>query len=266
MVRLTSLSEEEVDLLLYCLSGVLPSVRVCDLGVQLKGEARDAVRGQYLHKLRRFPTRLRLLSEELDNLPQVAMRLGYPESHLSSHLQQLLTTWKLGQGMATRLLTEGLGAADGQQHHSGLRMLGDAPGSTSSATLGEGENDHEEPAVIATESVTPQIGKLIVAPGNSETANTVSISLPKMQLPAATMSRDLKPLTLPAQTQSTPAVLDAPHKQPIITTTKEEKQVEQIIEKPRMTGILKFMSNKSEEQKHAPLSDNQVDEALGLAL
>jgi hypothetical protein len=80
MVTVAQLGEEQVDLLLFVLAGVLPSTRVSDMGAVTKGDARGVVRRQYQVKLRKNATRLSHLSEELDNLPMVAMRMGTPRS------------------------------------------------------------------------------------------------------------------------------------------------------------------------------------------
>ena len=75
MVRITQLDDEMVDLLLFILSGVLPNTRIVDLGVETKGQARAAVRSQYMVKMKKNQSRLNIMSEELDNLPMVALRL-----------------------------------------------------------------------------------------------------------------------------------------------------------------------------------------------
>ena len=78
MVRVSMLTCEFVDLLVYCLSGVMPNAKVCDLGCTFKGECRDAIHIQYDSRMKKNPTRLSLMSEEMDNLPLVALRVGYP--------------------------------------------------------------------------------------------------------------------------------------------------------------------------------------------
>lgn len=86
MVKVSQLDDEHVDLLVFCLSGVLPNTRVVDLGVTYKGEARDAIRAQFQVKLKKNQSRLNIMSEELDNLPMVALRLGYPAALFSPQL------------------------------------------------------------------------------------------------------------------------------------------------------------------------------------
>ena len=91
MVKLSQLSCGDVNLLLFCRSGILPNTQVCDLGVATKGEARDAVRRQFLAKTRRNPTRLATLTDDLDNLPLTAFRLGYPLALFSPMLRDRFT-------------------------------------------------------------------------------------------------------------------------------------------------------------------------------
>ena len=90
MVRLAQTDDESCDLLLYCLSGVLPNVSPRDFGVLTKGEFRDSIRQQYMDRRRRNMSRLNCLSEELDNIPMAAVRLGYPPELLSPRLKQML--------------------------------------------------------------------------------------------------------------------------------------------------------------------------------
>ena len=89
MLKTSSMEDEWVDLLLFCIAGVLPSVKVCDLGADTKGEARLAVRMQYMNKLRRNRSRLDALAEEFDNLPAIALRCGYPPELFSPQLRQM---------------------------------------------------------------------------------------------------------------------------------------------------------------------------------
>ena len=88
MATVAQLDEEQVDLLLYVLAGILLSTKVSDMGAVTKGDARDAVRRQYQVKLRKNATRLSHLSEELDNLPMVALRMGHPAELFSPPLKK----------------------------------------------------------------------------------------------------------------------------------------------------------------------------------
>ena len=78
MLKVSQIDDEYVDILVYCLARVLPSSKICDLGCTTKGDARQAVRTQYMLKLRKNRSRLDVLAEEFDNLPMVGLRLGYP--------------------------------------------------------------------------------------------------------------------------------------------------------------------------------------------
>lgn len=84
MIKTTTLDCEWVDLLNY--SGVHPTAKLTEFGCSTKKEIRAAVRAQYVQKLKRNPTRLQCLSQDLDNLPLVAMLLRYPRQYLSSQL------------------------------------------------------------------------------------------------------------------------------------------------------------------------------------
>ena len=77
MLKVSQISEEAVDLLVFVLAGVSPNTKVCDLGCTTKGEARDACRSQYLVRMRKNPSRFDILAEELGNLPMVALRCGF---------------------------------------------------------------------------------------------------------------------------------------------------------------------------------------------
>ena len=78
MVRTSQLSEEEVDCLVFILTGVAPDTRLTDIGCVTKGDLRDSLRAQYNVKNRKNPTRLQVMGSELDNLVVVAHKMGYP--------------------------------------------------------------------------------------------------------------------------------------------------------------------------------------------
>ena len=88
MLKVSQISEEQVDLLIFVLTGVSPCTKVCDLGCQTKGQARDACRSQYLVRMRKNPSRLDIMAEELDNLPMVALRCGYDPALFSPELRE----------------------------------------------------------------------------------------------------------------------------------------------------------------------------------
>ena len=95
MLKVTQLDDEFVDLLLFVLAGVLPDQRPCNMGVATKGEARTQVREMYDVKLEKNASRLSMLSEEFDNLPLVALRLGYPLKCCSLELRRALNAMKV---------------------------------------------------------------------------------------------------------------------------------------------------------------------------
>ena len=63
MIKVTQLECEQVDLLLYCVGGVLPSTKPCGLGVSTKGEARSQVAEIYDVKMEKNASRLDALSD-----------------------------------------------------------------------------------------------------------------------------------------------------------------------------------------------------------
>ena len=110
MLRLSQLSDEEIDLLLYILTGISPMTRPVDLGAGTKREAREAARLQSQVKARKQPERLRHLTEDLDNLGVVAMRLGYAPEWLSPDLRRQYNAARERAGMAQQSMwTGGIG-------------------------------------------------------------------------------------------------------------------------------------------------------------
>ena len=87
MVRLSQLSEEETDWLLYCVASISPVTKPADFGTDTKGQTRRNVAQQYRAMMKRNPSRLGQLSEELDNVGTVAMKLGYEPDWLSPELR-----------------------------------------------------------------------------------------------------------------------------------------------------------------------------------
>ena len=83
MLAIARLKEEEIDVLLFVATGILPTLKISDFGVQTKGEAREAVRRLFQNKEKLQPQRLDSLSPEYDNLLNMAMRLGYPHELLT---------------------------------------------------------------------------------------------------------------------------------------------------------------------------------------
>ena len=78
MGRSSQFSDDEVDMVLYALTAILPSTRVQEFGATTKGELRDQAYAQNARIFKRDPQRLALLAENLENLPMICLRLGYP--------------------------------------------------------------------------------------------------------------------------------------------------------------------------------------------
>lgn len=90
MVRLAGLEDENADLLLFSCTGILPNIKPLDFGVSSKGELRTTAKAQYDERNKRNMSRLSGLSEELDNIPMTAIRLGFPYDLLSPRYQSML--------------------------------------------------------------------------------------------------------------------------------------------------------------------------------
>ena len=100
MMRLSQLTDEQVDLLLYICTGISPLTRPNDMGATDKRHARVMAHQQHAVKIERQPTRLQQMSDEMDNLASVAMRLGYAAEWLSPELRQV---YDRGREIATNL-------------------------------------------------------------------------------------------------------------------------------------------------------------------
>ena len=88
MMTLAQLTCEQLDLLLYIVTGISPATRPHDFGANCKRDARKMCRQQHLQQIKRQPGRMDQLTDDLDNLPVVAMRLGYQPEWLSPALRQ----------------------------------------------------------------------------------------------------------------------------------------------------------------------------------
>ena len=97
MLKVCSLSCEMVDLLLFCLTGILPNTKVSDMACATKRQAREACARQHRLKIRKNACRLQLLSDELDNLPACALRLGFPPELFSPPLRQQYEAMRVRQ-------------------------------------------------------------------------------------------------------------------------------------------------------------------------
>ena len=95
-MRISHLSEEAVDCLVYILCGVSPDTKVADMGCSTKGEIRENLRCQFMVKSRKKPNRLAVLGDELDNLHIVAARLGYSMALFTPNTRQILAMLAVG--------------------------------------------------------------------------------------------------------------------------------------------------------------------------
>ena len=95
LIKVSQMEEEMVDMLIFSLAGVLPSARPIDMCTSTKGEFRTQVRDMYQVKLEMNASRLSMLSDEFDNLPLVALRLGYPIDCCSPGLRARLDAMRV---------------------------------------------------------------------------------------------------------------------------------------------------------------------------
>lgn len=89
-VKLSQQSTEAIDLLLFVLCGIQPATKPKNLGVESKGDARRQFRRQYEVRLKKSRNRFDELTDNLSNVPFIAMREGFPWPQLSSAMQQFL--------------------------------------------------------------------------------------------------------------------------------------------------------------------------------
>lgn len=89
MIRLSTISDEYTDMILFVSTGIGPVTKPGNFAAESKGEVRDAARSQHAHKMKLAPQRLRDLGEDLDNLPIVAMKLGYHVEWLSPQMKEM---------------------------------------------------------------------------------------------------------------------------------------------------------------------------------
>ena len=117
MMRLSQMSCEEHDLLVYVLAGTAPSTRPVDMACATKG---DAIRSMYESKLKKQPQRLRVLSDELDNLVVVAVRMGYSFQWLTPQSKQSVRLQNANGGLQSLALESGPQnrGADAEASHS----------------------------------------------------------------------------------------------------------------------------------------------------
>ena len=86
MGRTSQLTDGEVDLLVFLLTGWVPATRTQDCGAETMGDLRQIARDQYLRKQRKNPQRLVVLAEDWNNLVTMALGAGFPPDQLSPEL------------------------------------------------------------------------------------------------------------------------------------------------------------------------------------
>ena len=110
---LSQLSSEYIDLLLFLVTGVLPSTRTAELGCQTKGKARMMSRRQYEFRLSKGKGKLTEIADDFSNLPQLCLREGYPIGLMSKDLRGLIGGGNQSAGATDTPITSG----DVQQVH-----------------------------------------------------------------------------------------------------------------------------------------------------
>ena len=175
MVKVAQLGEGQVDLLLFALAGILPSTRVSDMGAVTKGDARGAVGRRYQVKLRKNATRLSHLSEELGNLPMVAMRMGYPAELFSPPLKKAYDEMR-------SVRVGGVSSGSPSPCGNALAALGDAPKQLQIAdgTITSDSEDTARVGVQAQPTKNLRTGDVDLARAS---ASVIGVTLPKVKLP-----------------------------------------------------------------------------------
>ena len=82
--RISSLSDDQVDCLVYMASGIKPTTRISDLACKTKGELRDAIFQEAGRLKRTQPERQLGLASDFNNVVAEAIRLGLEGSGLDS--------------------------------------------------------------------------------------------------------------------------------------------------------------------------------------
>ena len=147
MVRLSTIIDEYSDMLLFASTGIGPCTKPSNFAADSKGAVRDAVRLQYAHKIKVAPLRLRDLGDDMDNLPIVAMKLGYNVEWLSPQMKVMWEQVRLRHSSAMTNLTDS--SISSTPRRAGRRLalaIGDAV--TPLAARGEVDPDEAEPAVL----------------------------------------------------------------------------------------------------------------------
>ena len=143
MMKLAECDEEETDMFLFMASLVGPATKPSSFCCHSKGDMRAQVRDQYLMNLERHPTRLRILSDEWDNVHTCAMKMGYKEEWLSPGL---LSAWMNARARQQDITASPLAFTGTGRHHRALQDISASPTPSPEAAR-ERDRDRRRPAI-----------------------------------------------------------------------------------------------------------------------
>ena len=95
--KVNVLDEVRADCVVYMACGLLPTTKVKDLGSLLKGNVRESFREIYIHRRDRGVSRTAGISEDCENVIQLALRAGYPSDLLPPEVQGIMLAWRQQQ-------------------------------------------------------------------------------------------------------------------------------------------------------------------------
>ena len=84
VMRTQGLSDFAVDLLMYAVTGCLPTLRLAVVRATTKSRLFELLKKEAMRLKKHFPNRLQGLASDLSNLEQVVVQLGFPQ-HLMIH-------------------------------------------------------------------------------------------------------------------------------------------------------------------------------------
>ena len=151
-VRVGMLDEEHTDLFNFAVLGLRPDLLLKYLMApgQTLGSVRDDVRDLYGHLVARNASRMSALSEQWDNIPNLALRHGYPRELLSPRLYQALECYEGARDLSlartqTALLPGGSPPSSSRGPHAPANSASGVPGTASAAQLLALANKAEQP-------------------------------------------------------------------------------------------------------------------------
>ena len=182
-LKLSQYSGEMIDLLLYLLCGVTPATKPQDLGASTKGEARRACRRQHEVRLSRNRRRFDEIADNLSNVPQLAMRDGFPWSQLSEEMKAQPRSQNFDHQSQETIDASGGGGQGGGGSDDRLPRVpaakalldaNHAPGGGAAAMASS-----PGPAAVPEVAAKDVGGPAISVPNH----RGVSVSMPKLQIP-----------------------------------------------------------------------------------